>query len=71
MSKKIIYEEMPAYPTIGYTGMDIRTAIAMDMAKGILAGRRSGVSFNDMEINTIINTAIILADKLIKELNKA
>jgi len=61
-----------AYPSHGYhDGMTIRTAIAMDMAKGILAGRRSGVSFNDMEINTIINTAIILADKLIKELNKA
>jgi len=69
MSKKFIDADQPAYPSNGCSGMDLRTAIAMDMAKGILAGR-GDVSLNDMEIDAIIDTAIILADKLIKQLNR-
>jgi hypothetical protein len=59
----------PAFPTHGYqSGMTIRTAIAMDMAKGILAGRNTGV-LSKNEIDEITEKAVRMADKLIEQLN--
>jgi hypothetical protein len=60
----------PAYPTHGYqSGMTLRTAIAMDMAKGILAGRDTSV-LSKNEIDEITENAVRMADKLIEQLNK-
>jgi len=60
----------PAYPTNGsFTGMDIRTAISMDMAKGILAGRDTSV-LSKNEIDEITENAVRMADKLIEQLNR-
>ena len=59
-----------AYPSHGYhDGMTIRTAIAMDMAKGILAGRNTGV-LSKNEIDEITEKAVTMADKLIEQLNR-
>ena len=60
----------PAYPLHygSLTGINIRTAIAMDAMNGILAGRNNLV-FSENEINEIAENARRLADKLIYQLN--
>jgi hypothetical protein len=59
-----------AYPTNGYsTGMNIRTAMAMDAMKGILAGYRDTTVFSVNDINLITENAVRIADKLIEKLN--
>ena len=59
------------YPTHGYnsTGINLRTAMAMDAMKGILAGRDT-VALTENEINETVENAIRIADKLIEQLNK-
>jgi hypothetical protein len=59
----------PAFPTHGFSsGMNIRTAIAKDAMKGILAARNSFVSSVN-EINEITDAAVRMADMLIEKLN--
>jgi len=60
-----------AYPTHGYSsGMNIRTVIAKDAMKGILATKNSFIGSKN-EIDEITDAAVRMADSLIDKLNKS
>ena len=66
-----INENNPTYPNGEFTGMDIRTKIAVEAMNGILSGAKITFPLSIAECTYVAQSAVFLTDTLLEILNQS